>query len=120
VPGGAGLLDRRRGFLGSWLDFGTFVGYSLGSGLVTVLTAVVGDDGMVEWGWRIPFLVAGPLGVIGLYMRLRLEESPAFQQEAERTAEAAKAAAAGGGSAPVEAPPAVSDPGCLTRGPSHG
>ncbi len=94
--------DRRRGFLGSWLDFGTFVGYSLGSGLVTVLTAVLGDDGMVEWGWRLPFLVAGPLGVIGLYMRLRLEESPAFQQEAERAAEAAKAAAAGGGSAPVE------------------
>ncbi|MFI0817220.1 glycine betaine/L-proline transporter ProP [Streptomyces sp. NPDC021098] len=94
--------DRRRGFLGSWLDFGTFVGYSLGSGLVTVLTAVLGDDGMVDGGWRIPFLVAGPLGIIGLYMRLRLEESPAFQQEAERAAEAAKAAAAHGGTAPVE------------------
>lgn len=36
---------------------------------------------MIAWGWRVPFLIAGPLGVIGLYMRLRLEESPAFQQQ---------------------------------------
>ncbi|RDG36171.1 MFS transporter [Streptomyces corynorhini] len=76
--------DRRRGFLGSWLDFGTFVGYSLGSGIVTLLTALLGQDGMVDWGWRLPFLVAGPLGLIGLYMRLRLEETPAFQKETEQ------------------------------------
>lgn len=36
---------------------------------------------MLSWGWRIPFLIAGPLGAIGLYMRLKLEESPAFQQQ---------------------------------------
>ncbi|WP_329072350.1 glycine betaine/L-proline transporter ProP [Streptomyces sp. NBC_01429] len=76
--------DKRRGFLGSWLDFGTFVGYSLGSGIVTLLTALLGEDGMVDWGWRLPFLVAGPLGLIGLYMRLRLEETPAFQKESEQ------------------------------------
>lgn len=75
--------DKRRGFLGSWLDFGTFVGYALGSGLVTVLTAVLGTDGMTDWGWRLPFLVAGPLGLIGLYMRMRLEETPAFRAETE-------------------------------------
>ncbi|MEV6553019.1 glycine betaine/L-proline transporter ProP [Streptomyces sp. NPDC051597] len=74
--------DRRRGFLGSWLDFGTFVGYALGSGLVTVLTAVLGTDGLEDWGWRIPFFVAGPLGLIGLYMRMKLEETPAFKKEA--------------------------------------
>ncbi|MGW5866700.1 glycine betaine/L-proline transporter ProP [Streptomyces sp. NPDC055239] len=73
--------DQRRGFLGSWLDFGTFVGYSLGSGLVTVLTLTLGSDGLESWGWRIPFFIAGPLGLIGLYMRLKLEETPAFQQE---------------------------------------
>lgn len=80
--------DKRRGFLGSWLDFGTFVGYSLGSGLVTVLTAVLGTDGMTDWGWRIPFFVAGPMGLIGLYMRLKLEETPAFQREEEAQARA--------------------------------
>lgn len=75
--------DKRRGFLGSWLDFGTFIGYALGSGLVTVLTAALGTDGMTDWGWRLPFLVAGPLGLIGLYMRMRLEETPAFRAETE-------------------------------------
>ncbi|MEU6848716.1 MFS transporter [Actinacidiphila alni] len=81
--------DRRRGFLGSWLDFGTFVGYSLGSGLVTVLTVSVGSDGLESWAWRIPFLVAGPLGVVGLYMRLKLEDTPAFKEEAAQAARAA-------------------------------
>ncbi|MFD6278589.1 glycine betaine/L-proline transporter ProP [Streptomyces sp. NPDC060209] len=80
--------DRRRGFLGSWLDFGTFIGYSLGSGLVTVLTATIGTDGLTDWGWRIPFFVAGPLGLIGLYMRLKLEETPIFQREEAAQAEA--------------------------------
>ncbi|MFD9561736.1 glycine betaine/L-proline transporter ProP [Streptomyces sp. NPDC059994] len=74
--------DRRRGFLGSWLDFGTFVGYALGSGLVTILTVTLGAQGLEDWGWRIPFFVAGPLGLIGLYMRLKLEETPAFKKEA--------------------------------------
>lgn len=74
--------DRRRGFLGSWLDFGTFVGYALGSGLVTVLTLVLGTGGLEDWGWRIPFYLAGPLGLIGLYMRMKLEETPAFKKEA--------------------------------------
>ncbi|GGP33540.1 glycine betaine/L-proline transporter ProP [Streptomyces melanogenes] len=93
--------DRRRGFLGSWLDFGTFVGYALGSGLVTILTVTLGTKGLEDWGWRIPFFVAGPLGLIGLYMRLKLEETPAFKKEAAYTA------AEGGGDAPSteEAPP---------------
>ncbi|MFG3255542.1 MFS transporter [Streptomyces sp. NPDC048172] len=73
--------DRHRGFLGSWLDFGTFVGYALGSALVTVLGMLLSDAEMQSWGWRVPFLLAGPLGLIGLYMRLKLEESPAFQQQ---------------------------------------
>ncbi|MGC4961297.1 MFS transporter [Gordonia sp. DT101] len=73
--------DRRRGFLGSWLDFGTFIGYSLGSFLVTVLNAWLGDDTMTSWGWRIPFFIAGPMGLIGLYLRLRLEDTPAFRKQ---------------------------------------
>lgn len=94
--------DTRRGFLGSWLDFGTFIGFSLGSGLVTVLTASLGPDSMVDWGWRIPFLLAGPLGLIGLYMRLRLEETPAFLEESERRHKEAAKLGAGGEEDPVE------------------
>ncbi|MCA1220968.1 glycine betaine/L-proline transporter ProP [Streptomyces sp. 8L] len=85
--------DKRRGFLGSWLDFGTFIGYAFGSGIVTLLTAVLGSKGMVDWGWRVPFFVAGPLGLVGLYMRLRLEETPAFLREQE-AAEAEEGGAA--------------------------
>ncbi|WP_327201774.1 glycine betaine/L-proline transporter ProP [Williamsia sterculiae] len=73
--------DRRRGFLGSWLDFGTFIGYSLGSLMVTVLNAGLGEDTMIDWGWRIPFFIAGPMGLIGLYLRLKLEDTPAFRQQ---------------------------------------
>ncbi|GAA5609585.1 hypothetical protein Spla01_00715 [Streptomyces platensis] len=105
--------DTRRGFLGSWLDFGTFVGYALGSGLVTLLTAALGDDGLVDWGWRLPFLVAGSLGLIGLYTRLRLEETPAFQREAEQAHRDAEDARAAGGADPVEYRSGAPGPGHL-------
>ncbi|MFJ9352435.1 MFS transporter [Streptomyces sp. NPDC101237] len=88
--------DRRRGFLSSWLDFGTFVGYALGSALVTVLNLLLTDAQMLSWGWRLPFLIAGPLGVIGLYMRLKLEESPAFQQQLDDHEKSLAQASAGG------------------------
>ncbi|MYR59456.1 glycine betaine/L-proline transporter ProP [Streptomyces sp. SID625] len=77
--------DRRRGFLGSWLEFGTLAGYIGGAGLVTLMTALLSSEDLVSWGWRIPFLIAGPMGVIGLYLRMRLEETPAFAAEVEKS-----------------------------------
>jgi MHS family proline/betaine transporter-like MFS transporter len=71
--------DKRRGFLCSWLEFGTLGGYVLGAGSAAGLTAILSDDAMSSWGWRVPFLVGGPLGLIGLYLRYRLEDTPAFQ-----------------------------------------
>ncbi|NMH98308.1 MFS transporter [Pseudonocardia acidicola] len=71
--------DRRRGFLSSWLEFGTLSGYVLGAAIATGLTATLTETQMLSWGWRIPFFVAGPLGLAGLYMRLKLEETPAFE-----------------------------------------
>ncbi|MBZ6081528.1 glycine betaine/L-proline transporter ProP [Streptomyces olivaceus] len=76
--------DKRRGFLGSWLEFGTLAGYIGGAGLVTLMTALLSDGDLMSWGWRIPFLIAGPMGVIGLYLRMRLEETPAFAAELEK------------------------------------
>ncbi|MEV0017980.1 MULTISPECIES: glycine betaine/L-proline transporter ProP [Streptomyces] len=73
--------DRRRGFLGSWLEFGTLAGYIGGAGLVTLMTALLSDGDLMSWGWRIPFLIAGPMGIVGLYLRMRLEETPAFAAE---------------------------------------
>jgi MHS family proline/betaine transporter-like MFS transporter len=76
--------DKRRGFLGSWLEFGTLAGYIGGAGLVTLMTALLSADDLTSWGWRIPFLIAGPMGLIGLYLRMRLEETPAFAAELEK------------------------------------
>ncbi|MBC2877003.1 MULTISPECIES: MFS transporter [Streptomyces] len=75
--------DKRRGYYGSFLEFGTLAGYVGAAGLVTVMSTWLGGDGMREWGWRVPFLVAGPLGLVGLYLRLRLEDTPAFRKLAE-------------------------------------
>ncbi|MEV6291113.1 glycine betaine/L-proline transporter ProP [Streptomyces sp. NPDC051896] len=81
--------DKKRGFFGSWLEFGTLAGYIGGAGLVTVMTALLSSQDLLSWGWRVPFLIAGPMGIIGLYLRMRLEETPAFAAEVEK-AEAAR------------------------------
>ncbi|HIS29010.1 MAG TPA: MFS transporter [Candidatus Avamphibacillus intestinigallinarum] len=87
--------DKRRGLMASGLEVGTLVGYIAGSGVVTLLTYMLGDQTMLDWGWRIPFFIAGPIGIIGLYLRNHLEESPAFakmeEQKEEAEAEAASA-----------------------------
>lgn len=71
--------DKKRGFMASGLEVGTLVGYIAGAGLVTLLTFIIGDEKMLAWGWRIPFLIAAPIGFIGLYLRVHLEETPAFK-----------------------------------------
>lgn len=76
--------DKRRGFLASGLEVGTLVGFIAGAGLVTFLTYILSSEQMVAWGWRIPFLVAGPIGLIGLYLRTHLEETPAFETMQKR------------------------------------
>lgn len=70
--------DRRRGLLCSFLEFGTLTGYAMGASFALVLEVTLSSDALMSWGWRIPFLVAGPIGAIGLYLRLKLEETPAF------------------------------------------
>ncbi|WP_431994373.1 MFS transporter [Streptomyces griseoflavus] len=84
--------DRRRGYFGSFLELGTLAGYTGAAGLVTALTAWLGSDTMDAWGWRIPFLVAGPLGVVGIYLRLRLDDTPAYLKLGEGGGHASRAA----------------------------
>jgi len=72
--------NHRRGFHCSWLAFGTLAGFALGAGLVTIFTFFLPSDAMNSWGWRVPFLAAGPLGIIGVYLRVRLEDTPAFKK----------------------------------------
>lgn len=75
--------DKKRGILGSGLEVGTLTGYIAGSGIVTLITFILGDQQMLEWGWRIPFFIAAPIGLVGLYLRSNLEETPAFQEMEE-------------------------------------
>jgi len=76
--------DRRRGFFGSFLEFGTLAGFVGGSAVVLCFQLVLGSEAMYDWGWRIPFLLAVPLGLIGLYLRSRLDESPVFEEVAQK------------------------------------
>ena len=77
--------DRRRGFFGSWLEFGTITGYTLGAGVCTAVIAILPDEDLLSWGWRLPFMLALPLGITGVYLRFRLEDTPAFRQLMERS-----------------------------------
>jgi MHS family proline/betaine transporter-like MFS transporter len=72
--------SRRRGFLGSFLEFGTLAGFSVGALLMLTFSVVLSDEQMGQWGWRLPFLVAAPLGLIGVYLRSRLEDTPIFRE----------------------------------------
>ena len=73
--------DDKRGFYGSFLEFGTLAGFSLGAILMLVFSLMLGDQAMHDWGWRVPFLVAAPLGLVGLYLRSRLEDTPVFRAQ---------------------------------------
>lgn len=73
--------DDRRGFYGSFLEFGTLAGFSLGAALMLGYSLHLGDQAMHEWGWRIPFLIAGPIGLVGMYLRSKMEDTPIFREE---------------------------------------
>ncbi|MCS2161776.1 MFS transporter [Scandinavium sp. H11S7] len=75
--------NDRRGYFTCWIDNFGFMAFVAGSGLVFMLTASLGETAMNGWGWRIPFLVAGPLGWVGLYLRQHLEDSPEFKAVAQ-------------------------------------
>jgi MFS transporter, MHS family, proline/betaine transporter len=72
--------DRRRGLFGSFLEVGSITGFTLGASIVLLTERIVGTAAMTEWGWRLPFLFAAPLGLIGLYLRRRLEDTPVFRE----------------------------------------
>ncbi|TFC25574.1 MFS transporter [Cryobacterium sp. TMT1-3] len=69
----------RRGFSTSWLMVTAVLGLVLGGLVANGMSFLAGPDVMQAWGWRVPFLLAGPLGLISLYIRLKLEDSPEFR-----------------------------------------
>ncbi|MFE7705060.1 MFS transporter [Streptomyces sp. NPDC057486] len=106
--GGAVLLvsehgdAKRRGFWASWPQTGAPAGQLLATGVLSALTALMSDSAFGAWGWRIPFLLSGVLVVVGLWIRLSVDESPVFKA-ALAQAEGRKAAAAGAEKMPLVA-----------------
>ncbi|MFE2992054.1 MFS transporter [Streptomyces sp. NPDC059262] len=68
---------KRRGLMASWPQMGVPLGLLASTGMVRWMTSATGD-GFESWGWRIPFLASAVLIAIGLYVRLRVVESPDF------------------------------------------
>ncbi|MBW0018412.1 MAG: MFS transporter [Mycobacterium sp.] len=75
--------DRKRGMMTGFLPVGTLGGFVGGAALVTTLQSTLSAADMLAWGWRIPFLLAAPLGLIAVWLRRRIEESPDFQELGE-------------------------------------
>ncbi|MFE7170012.1 MFS transporter [Streptomyces sp. NPDC057616] len=70
---------RRRGFGVSWLEVGSLLGFLAGSFVFLLLSTGLDDGQLTSWGWRIPFLVAAPLGVIGFVIRNKIEDTPEYR-----------------------------------------
>ncbi len=76
---------NRRGLFASWPQLGVPLGLLLSTGLVSIMSALTGPD-FLTWGWRVPFLLSIFLVGVGLYVRLRVLESPDFERaKAENT-----------------------------------
>jgi len=74
---------NKRGLYTSLVPASTATGLLAGSLLVAMLHQLLSDPAMQSWGWRIPFLLAGPLGLVGRYIRVHLEDSPHYRAMAE-------------------------------------
>jgi MHS family proline/betaine transporter-like MFS transporter len=74
---------HRRGLFGGFLGMSTYAAFLAGAAFSYALSSNLSAEDMHSWGWRIPFLLGAPLGLVGLYIRLRIEETPAFTKVEE-------------------------------------
>ena len=87
--GGAVLLATenappgRQSLYGMFPQFGAPIGFLSSSGTFLLLSTCLTDAELFSWGWRIPFLASALLVLVGLYVRLRLVETPAFRRAIE-------------------------------------
>jgi metabolite-proton symporter len=83
--GGAVLMatehsdSKRRGFFGSFAQVGSAIGGLMSTGMFLLVQQLPEED-FLSWGWRVPFLVSIVLVLVGLFIRLRIMESPVFTQ----------------------------------------
>ncbi len=87
--GGAVLLATenappgRHALYGMFPQLGAPIGFLCSSGTFLLLTTCLSDRELFSWGWRIPFIASSLLVLVGLYVRLRLSETPAFRRAME-------------------------------------
>jgi MHS family proline/betaine transporter-like MFS transporter len=75
--------DNKRGMMAAFLPLGSQGGFVAAGALVTGLQSWLSDGDMMSWGWRIPLLLSAPFGLIALYLRSQLEESPAYAEASD-------------------------------------
>jgi metabolite-proton symporter len=94
--GGAVLMSTeyapkgRRGFFGSWPQMGVPAGLLISTLVFKFVEGSMSESSFESWGWRVPFLASAILVIVGLVIRLKLMESPAFQRVKETKTEAKK------------------------------
>jgi MFS family permease len=70
---------RHRGFWGGFAPLGVSIGNLLAAGALALVT-LLSQDALMSWGWRLPFLASAVLILLGLYVRLRVMETPVFRE----------------------------------------
>lgn len=74
---------HRRGFYGSWQNFGQFLAAVVAAMMGALVTRGLSKDALHEWGWRIPFLFGTLIGPVGFYIRTKLDEAPVYKNAME-------------------------------------
>ena len=88
--GGAVLLatenapPEKKAWYGMFPQLGAPIGFVLSTGAFIFLTTVLAEEQFLTWGWRIPFIASALLVVVGLWVRLRITETPAFREAIDR------------------------------------
>jgi MFS family permease len=88
--GGAVLMavehapKQRRGLFGAFPQIGVPIGLLLASGINAIMALIAPGDAFIEWGWRVPFFLSIVLIIVGYWVRRRVEESPVFEEIAQR------------------------------------
>lgn len=75
---------NKRAFYVSFIPSFANIGKGLAAGLAALMAATLSPEALQSWGWRVPFLLAAPLALVVIWLRLKIEDSPEFAELAEQ------------------------------------
>ncbi|WP_286935607.1 MFS transporter [Acinetobacter sp. UBA6571] len=79
--------EGKRAWYGMFPQLGAPIGFILATGSFLLLGALMSEEAFLQWGWRIPFIASAALVIVGMYIRLKLHETPAFQKVLDKQKE---------------------------------